>query len=428
MKTFKSSILLGLLALVSLNLAAQEVSVPLGGNVYSANKSERRGSITNNGIERWTNPSDIFTVYFRVGQPGTLAVALGEVKTEGKATLEFTVNKSSKTVDLEADNASNKKVGEWKIKDTGYVAIQIKGLSKNGNEFPAIKNLLLSGTATVGNVVYVKGNEDGLFHFGRRGPSTHLNYEQPKGVDAEWFYNEVTIPVGEDKMGSYFMANGFGEGYFGMQVNSPTERHILFSVWSPFTTDNPKEIPESHKIRLIKKGEGVHGGEFGGEGSGGQSYLNYLWKAGNTYKFLLRVRPVADNYSEYTAYFFAPELNKWQLIACFQRPQTQTYAKRLYSFLENFSPNMGDVARTGTYGNQWVCDTQGNWIEIDKAMFSIDATGRKNYRKDYQGGIHPNGNFYLKIDGFFNDFTPYKTMLTRKKTNRKPEIDFSKLP
>ena len=30
------------------------------------------------------------------------------------------------------------------------------------------------------------------------------------------------------------MANGFGEGYFGIQVNGPNERRVLFSVWSPF--------------------------------------------------------------------------------------------------------------------------------------------------------------------------------------------------
>ena len=99
------------------------------------------------------------------------------------------------------------------------------------------------------------------------------------GNNAEWFYNEITVPAGNDVIGSYFMADGFKEGYFGMQVNSPTERHILFSVWSPFQTDDPASIPEDKKIILLKKGANVHAGEFGNEGSGGQSYLNYNWKA-----------------------------------------------------------------------------------------------------------------------------------------------------
>lgn len=35
----------------------------------------------------------------------------------------------------------------------------------------------------------------------------------------------------------------------------------------------------------------MYTGEFGNEGSGGQSYLKYNWKAGNTYKFLLQKKP-----------------------------------------------------------------------------------------------------------------------------------------
>jgi hypothetical protein len=94
--------------------------------------------------------------------------------------------------------------------------------------------------------------------------------------------NEITVPAGNDPVGSYFMGNGFGEGYFGIQVNSAIERKVLFSVWSPFETDDPREIPDDKKIILLKKGKEVHAGEFGSEGSGGQSYLKYNWKAFDT--------------------------------------------------------------------------------------------------------------------------------------------------
>ena len=134
---------------------------------------------------------------------------------------------------------------------------------------------------------YVKDFSD---YWGRRGPSVHLGYALPEG-DTEWFYNEITVPKEGETMHSYYMAAGFGEGYFGMQYNSPTERRILFSVWSPFDTQNPKEIPDDQKIKLLRQGKDVHIGEFGNEGSGGQSYLKYPWKAGNTYKFLMQIRP-----------------------------------------------------------------------------------------------------------------------------------------
>ena len=87
------------------------------------------------------------------------------------------------------------------------------------------------------------------------------------------------------------MANGFKEGYFGIQVNSDKERRILFSIWSPFTTDDPKSIPDSLKIVLLNKGKNVYTGEFGNEGSGGQSYLRFNWKADVTYKFLTQIKP-----------------------------------------------------------------------------------------------------------------------------------------
>ena len=179
----------------------------------------------------------------------------------------------------------------------------------------------------------------------------HWNYQVPEKINAEWYYNEITVPVGQDIIGSYYMANGFGEGYFGIQVNSEKERRVLFSVWSPFEIDDPKSIPESYKIKMLKKGTDVKTGEFGNEGSGGQSYLRYNWKAGNTYKFLLRGAPQNDNTTTYTAYFFAPELGKWLLMASFNRPQTNTYLKRFHSFLENFIPEQGDTSRKVLFNN-----------------------------------------------------------------------------
>ena len=93
-----------------------------------------------------------------------------------------------------------------------------------------------------------KHNQDNNFYFGKRGPSVHFGYEFPNNIDIKWFYNELTVPTGTDPIGSYHMANGFTEGYFGMQRNSATERRILFSLWSPFETDDPKTIPEDQKI------------------------------------------------------------------------------------------------------------------------------------------------------------------------------------
>lgn len=426
----KSLKLLSLIVLsgLGLNVQAQNLSIPLGGNAYSSKHRDGGRTVTNRGIQNWTDPKEYFTVYIRVNQPGILTFNTeGNTAVEGKSTLAFTIHNQSKKVTFEETQKASLSIGTWEIKDTGYVALTIKGIDKTKDQFPSLQALSVSGTAITAKTSYVKNNEGNFFHWGRRGPSVHLNYIQPDGVNAEWYYNEVTVPPGEDLLGSYFMANGFGEGYFGMQVNSPTERHILFSVWSPFNTDDPKSIPESHRIKMLKKGEGVHTGEFGNEGAGGQSYLNYMWKAGNTYRFLLHGVPGTDSTTTYTAYFFAPELNKWQLIASFKRPRTQTYLKRFHSFLENFSPVQGDQTRMVKFDNQWICDDKGNWIELSKARFTTDNTGAKGYRMDYAGGIEQ-GAFFLKNCGFFNHYTTPKTIFTRSEKGKKPEIDFARLP
>ncbi|HTM97606.1 MAG TPA: DUF3472 domain-containing protein [Pedobacter sp.] len=401
------------------------LTVPLGGNTY-ANQT-KNGSITRNGIDNWTDPQTSFKVYIRLAKKGNLTVSLNQLsKVNGESELSVSINRKVKKVSIKQGDVSLP-VGDWTIKDTGYVAVEIKGLSKTGTQFPTIGSLLVAGTAVDAKTAFVKDNEGNFFYWGRRGPSVHLNYQLPEKTDIEWFYNEITVPKGEDIQGSYFMTNGFAEGYFGIQVNSPTERRILFSVWSPFQTDNPKEIPESHKIKLLKKGKDVYTGEFGNEGSGGQSYLKYNWKAGETYSFLLKATPSEDNYTTYTAYFFTPESGQWRLIASFKRPQTQTYLKRLHSFLENFDPAFGDQTRKVLFKNQWVCDTKGVWTEINTARFTTDNTGNKGYRMDYGGGVNGEA-FYLRNCGFFSDFTIPKTSFKRKTLDHKPIINFNYLP
>ena len=405
-----------------------QISLPLGGNAFSSLHLEESNTLTDNGIENWTNPKEYFTVYFKVSKPGSVQISINEaIEIQGKSVLEFGIKNKSKKIKFDESKKHPNLIGEWKINDIGYVALTIKGISKTKSNFPSISNLTIDGSAIQLKTAFVPNNEGNFFYWGRRGPSVHLNYQVPEKINAEWYYNEITVPVGQDIIGSYYMANGFGEGYFGIQVNSEKERRVLFSVWSPFTTDDPKSIPESHKIKMLKKGENVKTGEFGNEGSGGQSYLKYNWKAGSTYKFLLRGAPQNNNTTTYTAYFYASELDKWLLIASFNRPQTNTYLKRFHSFLENFIPEQGDKSCKVLFNNQWYCDDKGNWFEIDSARFTTDNTGNKGYRMDYSGGMDKDF-FYLKNGGFFNDYTKTQSIFTRPLGQHKPNIDFNKLP
>lgn len=394
---------------------AQQI-VPLGGNTFS---NTLENLIDTNGISNWKSNADTFVTYLRVGTTGRLNLAV-EAAAEAPAILQITFGDRTEVIHIRKGGAKYYDAGWFGISDTGYQKIILKALSASLGRFPDIKTYKLRGAAVDQKIDFVRNNEGNFFYWGRRGPSVHLNYLVDDSVKVKWFYNELTVPVGEDKQGSYFMANGFAEGYFGIQVNSPTERRVLFSVWSPFETDDPTTIPDSLRIRLIKKGDGVYAGEFGDEGSGGQSFFRYNWKAGELYRFLVRAEQGLPGHTIFSAYFFIPEKNEWQQVASFDRPKTSASLKRLHSFLENFLPETGNQHRKVLFGNQWICDDAGHWTAITRARFTADNTARSGFRKDYAGGVVQQG-FFLENCGFFNYYTPINRIFESGISGKIPE-------
>ncbi len=389
------------------------------GNSWIINDVEKSSEVfPKDDITNWQDANDTIRTYFYTEKEITIPFGI-----IAKGTSEISISYNDKTESLKLANTEFDTIyiGDYISSGKGYNHIDLKGISKTGNTFAEIRSFVFQQPEDSTLVKYIKDD----FYFGRRGPSTHLVFETPTD-DIEWFYNEIEIDKNQDVIGSYFMANGFGEGYFGIQVNSETERRILFSIWSPFKTDDPNSIPEDQKIKLLKKGEGVTSGEFGNEGSGGQSYKVFNWKAEIRYGFLTRVKPNDDNTTDYTSYFFDPETNQWHLIASFKRPKTNTYVTRPYSFLENFIPNTGALSRRGGFYNQWMRDSKGQWYEITEAKFSADATARKDARLDYSGGTMNNG-FYLMNCGFTNDHTNIGAMFSRTKLGVSPMINFNNL-
>ena len=117
----------------------------------------------------------------------------------------------------------------------------------------------------------------------------------------------------------------------------------------------------------------------------------------------------------------------WRLIASFKRPSTFTYLKRLHSFLENFDPETGSINRKVLFSAQFIADEKGQWQEVNEASFSIDQTGRKNFRKDYYGGVQDK-SFILENCGFFNKYQLPGTSLNRAYSGKAPSIDLTSLP
>jgi len=395
------------------------VSIPVNGNSwYLGNSSDDVSPEANFA----TLSTDTLSIFFSIKKNCDVSLSIVARSEAEEVSLDAIFGNMKRNIKVRSSSYDTIPIGKFTIDHPGYQQFEL--VNTSGAKEAQIKHLIVSGDFAMSEINYVKDE----FYWGKRGPSVHLTFSSEEKADSiKWFYNEITVPPGNDVVGSYFMAVGFGEGYFGIQVNSEEERRILFSVWSPFQTDNPSEIPENQRIKLLKKGNTVTAGKFGGEGSGGQSYMKYMWKAGITYKFLMKGEPVANNSTDYTAYFYNPDEEKWMLIASFRRPQTSTYLTRFHSFLENFIPSQGQYMRMGLYSNQWICDKNGSWFEANKARFTADNTARKGARLDYAGGL--NGDqFFMKNCGFFNETVAIGSEFTRPHSNQKPDIDFELLP
>jgi hypothetical protein len=399
-----------------------EVTLFSNAYIYPHSEYRRSNSISKDGLTNWDNPEIFTRTFFYSQQTGNIHVALKLKSPDGNSKLTVQLDSTSKSYNITVKKSADFviiPVGTFSIPDARYHFIQIKGLSKSAQYFPEIQSLVMSGAASE-NLKYNLSEYKGA-------PSTHLWYEYSKDSAIAWFYNEVTIPVGVNSVNAYYMTNGFSGGYSGIQLNSETERRFIFSVWSNYNTNDPKEIPKDYAITLVKKGKNVYADDFGNEGSGGHSHLVFPWKNGATYKILIGAKPAGDH-TIYSCYYFAPENGKWNLMAVWDKTKTGgKLFSGLYSFVENFGSNGNDFFKA-EYGNQWVCTPSGTWIELTKCSLTTTASPTKHQRYDYGAGIEDN-KFYMFTGGFkeINNLAPH-SVIERKANGVHPDIDFTTLP
>jgi hypothetical protein len=255
----------------------------------------------------------------------------------------------------------------------------------------------------------------------RNAASVHLGWPTDKSEKISLFYNEVTAR--EEPLYTYYMACGFARGYFGIQVNSPTERRIIFSIWdSGNEAVDRSKVGADDRVRLLEKGSDVYAGDFGNEGTGGHSHLVYPWKKGQTYRMLVAVKP-EGSHTDYAGWFYFPEKRAWGLVARFLAPKDGAYLSGLYSFSENFWGTNGDLLRKAEFGNGWVRLADGHWKPLTKARFTCDATGRARDRIDFAAGLTKNRRFFLQHGGFTDNGVAFGETLTHDRPAGNPPGD-----
>jgi hypothetical protein len=416
---------LTLLCLLSITQIHAQVQIP-GFTGYASpieTSNEDDESVLFNekvGLHNWTNPQQTLQYFLNVKNAGALSLAIWAKSEKPGTKLQINLAGKSVSVTVPASGKFVKiTVGTWPELKHGFYSINIKALHTAGKSIADIQSIELNGSATRDLHFNAKPR--------RNAASVHLIYPIADTAKAVLFYNELTIPQGADLLHTYYMAGGFSRGYFGMQVNSSTERRVIFSVWDAGkeAIDRSK-VSDDNKVQLKGKGEDVIAEGFGNEGTGGHSHWVYNWKVGVTYKFVVTALvDSAGNSTTYTGYFFIPETSQWKLIASFKAPRDGKYLTGLYSFVENFWGVNGQFFRKAYYGNQWVKNENGQWNEISSAKFSCDATGRAGDRIDFGGGTE-NGKFYLWNGGFQQKDAQLGDIFIRKPNGQHPEIDLYK--
>lgn len=372
------------------------------------------------GLHNWTDARQTIHFFFKIRNKGSLTLSLlAKNKTAGNQ-LTASIAGRQFIIPVPAGSKFVKvKVGNVQLNDTGFYELTLAARTKKGAGIADIRELILSGDAAK-NIHYNPVSR-------RNAASVHLLYPLDDSMKVVSFYNEVTVPAGSDLVNSYFMACGFSRGYFGMQVNGPSERRIIFSVWDAGNEEADRnKVAAENRVQLAAKGEEIVATDFGNEGTGGHSHWLYDWKAGATYKFLVTAATdSAAATTSYAGYFFIPETQRWKLIACFRAPKDGKPLRKLYSFVENFDGSNGQFFRKAFFGNQWIRRESGEWKEIIHSSFSYDATAKAGDRIDYGTGLDSN-RFVLWNGGFREKAGNYGDPLTRNATGTKPAIDFYK--
>jgi FKBP-type peptidyl-prolyl cis-trans isomerase len=406
---------------ISLFSAAQSPVIIPGSTGYAIPAETNTNMFSETaGLRNWTDAKQQIRYYFYARQKGDLSLGLNVRADQLGNILQVAVADKKLLVRVPASRSFRAVgAGTVTLPDSGFYTITISVIKKTGKAIADIQSLFLSGAPAA------------TLHFNpkprRNAASVHLRYPLADSVKAISFYNEVTVPAGFDPVHSYYMATGFARGYFGMQVNGPNERRIIFSVWDAGreAVDRNK-VADSNRVQLLAQGDGVTASDFGNEGTGGHSHWLYDWKAGITYRFIVTALPdSASSTTIYSGYFFVPELQRWKLIASFRAPSNGKTLRNLYSFNENFDGSNGQLQRKAMFGNQWIQRSNGSWLELTQATFSYDATGKAGDRIDYGGGVSPDGKFYLWNGGFERP-NAVAGQLFQRPAAQKPVVDLAK--
>lgn len=249
--------------------------------------------------------------------------------------------------------------------------------------------------------------------------SVHLGWSAPAGTA---FYNEVIVD--KSAPGTYFCVCGFNHGYFGIQQIDDKKKVAIFSVWDPGKQNDPKSVAEKDRVKLLYNDPDVRVKRFGGEGTGGQSFLDLDWQDGETYRLMVSCER-QDDRTAYTGWLFMNEKKEWKKLVTFSTLTKDEKLGGYYSFVEDFRRNKVSAtqARTARFGNAWVFTAEKKWQPVNRARFTADGNPAKNVDAGLKEKL-----FFLATGG---DTPEHADLLNKPielpEMEREPPVDVVKL-
>lgn len=202
-----------------------------------------------------------------------------------------------------------------------------------------------------------------LFCFAGKNTAQVLSYPVSAKENIIGFYSNITVPAGSDMPGVYYRACAFRKGHCGLAVNPAGERFAFFN------------IVDRNGVHPLAQGNEVLEQEYNRDTFSGYSYWNYNWKPGETYRFYMTaVVDSAAQTTDYTAYFFTPQLQQWKLIAAY-RTKGINYLTELYSASDIIAPEQNRPVQQVYFGNLWMQNEKRDWMELSKAGFVDQYAG-----------------------------------------------------
>lgn len=158
-----------------------------------------------------------------------------------------------------------------------------------------------------------------------------------------------------------------GAAYAGFQVLEDGRKVAIMSVWKLFLVDEAGNRSTLDARRTYPKNPTI-ADDFGGEGTGVKTLVDYDWQAGRTYRALIECGETKAGNCEIAFSVCDLKTGKWTKLIAYDLGYGNTHIESTGCFLENFLAEYAADVRTAEWSNFKVKSLEsGAWVTAKSA-------------------------------------------------------------